>query len=438
MSDIMKSRKNILFLILGLSISINPLRGIAQTGETSEVQSGSIYSTFGVGFPVDVTNSAYLSQGILGLTGINKQSSNIANPAIWATTFLTHATTGVNVVQSNISNASGSARNVNFEPGYLHLTMPISPGRIGLSVGLYPYTRANYVLESTGSFPSSNDDIDFNNEVQNIGGINKFEVGFGIKLTENISLGYAPSVAFINQTNSEDIIFSDLGFRDTFQERELSGAAFSQRFGLVLSSGNIFSEDDNLSFGATVNLPFEIGVNESFTSIKNVEGNDEEVDLTTQNNGGDISIPLEFSLGIGYAPSRAVNFSIEGQSQRWGDYKNTLNTSSESLLKDRLKLGIGGEYHPYRTGLETPLSRFKYSAGLSYDTGHLNIEGEDIQTLWINAGLGIPSRVASFIDLSVQYGIRGNSTVGLFEERIWAVGISVSLSELMFVRPKLR
>ena len=61
--------------------------------------------------------------------------------------------------------------------------------------------------------------------------------------------------------------------------------------------------------------------------------------------------------------------------------------------------------------------------------------GEDIQTFWINTGIGIPSKIASFIDLSIQYGIRGKTENNLFEERIWALGFSVNLTELMFVRP---
>ncbi len=435
--NILKNTSHLFAIIILCSLTITNVKAQSST-RTSEIQSGSIYSTFGFGSPVDVSNSAYLSQGILGLTDISKQTSNIANPAIWANTFLTHATTGVNLVQSNIEGNGQNATNFLFEPGFIHVSLPVKPGKIGLSVGLYPYTRANYVEKTVGDFLTDGRTISFNNEIQTIGGINKFEVGVGFKLTDNISIGYAPSVVFLTQTKSENFIFSEVGFRDTFQEKVYSGSSLSHRFGLTFTRSSLLNDNDKLSVGATLNAPFEIDIEESFSSTKNVSGNNESVDITRTNNSGTLSLPTEYALGIGYAPSSIVNISAEAQIQNWSEYENSLDPNSVNNMVNRLKVGFGGEYHPYKTNIGTFLSSFKYSLGVSYDTGHLSIAGEDIQTIWFNSGIGIPSRIASFIDFSFQYGIRGNSTSTVFQENIWAVGMSVSLSELMFVRPKLR
>lgn len=413
---------------------------LAQTGNSAEARGGSVYSAIGVGFPVDNTSSGLLSQGILGVTNINRETSSLANPGLWAENYYTQAGTGIQLTRSNVESISANGTNVNLQTGYIHLLLPVKPGKIGLSVGLYPVTRANYKSVNTNSFQNTTiSSIEYDNEIQSFGGINKFEVGIGFKLGKHFSFGYAPSVAFFTLKNSEAFSFNEIGYLDHNQEIDYSGASFAQRFGIAGTFLNLFSNEDRLSIGGSINLSYSLDVSREFTSIKSIEGFLQEVKL---NDGieekGQVTMPFEASFGVGYAPSSITNFSIEGQIQNWSGYENELDRSSEGLMNDRFKIGVGGQYHPHRQNIGTFLSGFKYSAGVSYDSGHLNISGEDIQTLWINAGIGIPSKIASFIDLSVQYGIRGKAENNLFEERIWALGFSVNLTELMFVRPKLR
>ncbi len=431
--------KNFKIIIVALFTFIST-NVVAQTGNSTEARGGSVYSSIGVGFPIDNTSSGLLSQGILGLTNVNRETSSLANPGLWAETFYTQAGTGLQLTRSNVENLSSSGTNVNLETGYLHLLLPVKPGKIGVSVGLYPVTRANYRSVNSNSFMNSpTNEIEYTNEVQSFGGINKFEVGIGFKIGENLAFGYAPSVAFLTLKNSEALDFNVVGYLDHSQETDYSGAAFAQRFGFTGTFSNLLSEDDRFSIGGSLNLPYTLEVSKDFTSIKNVEGFDQEVKLNEgADEKGDITMPFEASFGIGYAPSTITNFSIEGQIQNWSGFENELDRASELLMKDRLKIGFGGQYHPYRQNLDTFFSGFKYSAGLSYDSGHLNFGGQEIQTIWFNTGIGIPSKVASFIDISVQYGIRGTTDALLFEEKIWAFGVSVNLTELMFVRPKLR
>lgn len=61
----------ILIPLLFISISTDIL---AQTGNSTEARGGSVYSSIGVGFPVDNTSSGLLSQGIIGLTNVNRET----------------------------------------------------------------------------------------------------------------------------------------------------------------------------------------------------------------------------------------------------------------------------------------------------------------------------------------------------------------------------
>jgi hypothetical protein len=103
-----------------------------------------------------------------------------------------------------------------------------------------------------------------------------------------------------------------------------------------------------------------------------------------------------------------------------------------------MRIGLGAQFHPYKKAQSRFFSSFKYSAGLSYDSGHLTIQEKEIRTLWLHTGLGILSRSPSSIDVSVRYGFRGTTESNLIEENIWAIGLSVNLAEIMFLRPKLQ
>jgi len=97
------------------------------------------------------------------------------------------------------------------------------------------------------------------------------------------------------------------------------------------------------------------------------------------------------------------------------------------------------KFYPFASGSDKFLSQFKYSVGATYDTGHLEVNGEDINTLMFSAGLGLLSPNSnSSIDISLEYGFRGTNSQNLVKEDIWGVNVSLNLAELFFFRPKLQ
>ena len=422
-----------LLLILG-SIIFTSGAALAQSNSAN---AGSSYSAFGVGAPKDLTSAQFGAQGILGISGINSTSTSISNPALWGNAVFTHAITGITFSNFNAKEEGAARSHANLEAGSIQVVFPVVRNKLGLSIALYPYTRSNLQIESTQFFtPGPADTVSYTNEMRAFGGVNKFEVGLGLRLNKNISIGYAPSVAFLSMQNTEDIVFSSSGYSPQYITRHQSGAALSNRFGLMANFSGVLSAQDRLSFGATFNMPFTIGAKERVTAEKVVNNQSgQTVQFSVTN--GNIDLPMELAAGLGYAPSRLVDFSAEGLLQKWSDYTNEVDPSDAVMLSDRMKVGFGGQFHPYRTNSDAFLSRFRYSAGVSYDTGHLTFQTDDISTLWLNSGLGILSRSFSSIDISFRYGFRGTTNNTLVQERIWALGFSVNLSEPMFARRRL-
>ncbi|MBD3617225.1 MAG: hypothetical protein HUJ22_11705 [Gracilimonas sp.] len=401
--------------------------------------SGSFYSQFGVGFPSENNTARELSLGISGVSLDNSQSISLSNPALWGKNSYTTTSSGFQLSQHQSVDNTSESINSNLQAGYLQLTLPIIRERFGVSASLYPATRSNYRYFSTSSMiTSENETIEYAYDITGKGGINKFEVGFGWNINKNIAIGYAPSLAFITQENSQELFFNQQDLDYNYTNSKISGSAFSHRFGALLTFRNLLKTRDKLSIGSSFNLPLDISTKEQIVSAREVNGQTRDV-ILDENIGGNARLPLEVNAGLSYYPSYVVNFSIEGKLQQWSEAQSNISTNNQSFeLSDRAKLGLGGEYHPYRTNSTSFFSNFRYSGGISYDSGHLKSQNHDINTLWFSAGLGIISPFSnSSIGLSAQYGLRGTTSDNLIKEKIWAFNLSVNLTEFMFRRPKL-
>lgn len=412
----------------------------AQVQSSNLYSSGSIYSAYGIGYPVEIETGSAKSHGTFGITSVNQEVSGLTNPAFWSQTYYTQGASGLGLQNIQLKNTRTTGVSTLFDKGYLQLLLPFKSSELGVSIGLYPVTRSNLKLINNKEFLSYGDTVGYSSELQQIGGLNKFEVGFGWKVNDQISIGYAPSVAFFSLQTSEEFSFSSSLYSQQIQKLTISGAAFSQRLGLGGSFRNIFRIQDKISVGATVNIPFNMTLRKNYTTEKEIESGSKTVDLSNilTSKKGKMKLPLEYAAGIGYAPHNRFNISIEGQFQRWSDYTNDLVGNDGAIMADRMRLGFGAQFHPYKKAQNGVFSSFKYSAGLSYDSGHITVEKEEIRTLWLHTGLGMLSRSPSSIDLSLRYGFRGTTDGNLIKENIWAIGLAVNLAEIMFLRPKLQ
>ncbi|MTI88568.1 MAG: hypothetical protein FH748_11420 [Balneolaceae bacterium] len=426
--------------ILSLVAVLVTISAQAQDGNASEMKNGSFYSFYGAGYPVNLSVGQERGMGILGVSLDNSQVSTLQNPAIWGRNAFTTATSGFDVNSYSATDLQTKSKNGTLEASFLQLTLPISREKLGLSASLYPVTRSNYrILEEQTIYPGPSDTLTYTSDNQGVGGINKLEFGLGWKINENISVGYAPSFVFMTKIKAEEIYLGQSEFSSANTRNEVRGTGIGHRFGVLLSQNNFFRNRDRLSIGASLTLPVNFEVEESTKTDRFINGEPQEVQIgDTQ--VGNLNLPLEINTGLTYYPSNLVNVSLEGQMQKWSEFEYELNSATEQVMSDRYQLGLGGQYHAYRLGSDRFLSQFRYSAGLTYDTGHLTLSDQDIQTLWLSAGIGIisPQRSQSTVDISFRYGFRGTTTNNLVKEEIWAINFSVNLAELMFFKRRLR
>lgn len=418
----------------------------AQQAGDSQVRTGTLYSKIGVGFPVDLGSSAADGMGLNGVSFIEPFVPGLANPAQWGSTGFGLATGGLSLQSYSASSNQGSTTNSTFSADYFQVQLPLIRNKLGVSTSLSPLTRSAYQVSETGTRITDDgtgvDTLNYNGVNNSDGGVSKLEVGFGWRINNNLSVGYAPSLVFASIDNEFSTRFDDPAFSTVAFTRQTSGIGFGNRFGILLNTSKIFQSNDRMSLGAAVSLPVNLNAEKVETSNKRLaSGRIETIELKDGPGLGDgsIRLPLSVNAGLTYEASRLLSFSTEAIYEKWSQYSNDFNVDGEQLLTDRYKIGMGIRYFPYIIGSNRFLSKFKYRLGASYDTGHIKLEGENIETLMFSIGLGILSpRSRSSVDFSFEYGFRGTESQNLIQENIWGLRLSVNLAELMFFRPKLQ
>lgn len=414
---------------------------MAQTTRDGLASSGSFYSRVGVGYPVDAGSSDGTS--LAGISIIESYVPGFSNPAHWGSTVFGMATGGLSLNSYSARDNQTSSTNVLFNANYFQIQLPLYRDELGLSVSLNPITRTTYkdISENTIIRDAFDDTLRYATENNGDGGVNRFEVGAGWKISPNVSVGYAGSLVFASIDNKVNVAFQDPAFQPVAFTRQTSGVGFGNRLGLYLEFPNVFNEDDAISFGGTVSFPVNLSGEKVEQTEKISGGGIESITIKDEVGlgSGDIRLPLELGAGVTYKYN-LISVSAETQYEQWSDYRSDFDSNTNQLV-NRFKTGLGFRYNPYLLNSNKLLSQFKYKLGATYDTGHVQLNGERIKTLMFSFGFGVfsPERNSnSSIDLAFEYGFRGTESQNLVKENIWGISLSLNLAEIFFNRPKLQ
>lgn len=410
-----------------------------------EARTGSFYSGIGFGTPSDVNSTFSMGMGLSGVANYSGYSTNIANPGQWGLLNYTLGSVSANLDQFIANDGISSANNVIFGLESFQFAFPVIRGRLGISAAFTPLTNNNFRREQVGSFlyPGDPDNrVNYTFDTLGSGGINRFEVGAGYRVFSHLSVGYAFSVNALILNHQVQPLFSESGFTPSRYTNKVYGNSIGHRFGFYTFTNSLFGQQDQLALGLTVTLPLTIDAESEITTYQNINGRPTLLHLNQNSSEryGEVALPLEINAGLTYNFTNLTNVSTELLLQNWNDASFTFDQDQEGYYKDRMRVGVGLQHHPYRSSQRQGFfSNFKYSAGVTYDTGHLRIQDHDIETLYLNAGLGIVNnRSVSSIDLSFHYGIRGTESSNLVKENVWGFKLSLNLAELMFVRQRFQ
>lgn len=442
-SRMLKRSISLVFVLFLIASTTNWL--YAQDDDTT-AKSGSFYSSIGFGVPADVHSAATMGIGLPGVSTYNGFSPNIANPAHWGLINFTQGNIAIGLNTFESVDNSTSARNTILNIDGFQFALPLLRNKLGVSLSFTPIVRADFKRRENGFFNSlpglNQDNVQYVITTQGTGGVNRFELGFGYQPFENISFGYGFSANLLSINNDVTPLFSNPQYSSTPYEIGIEGYEFGHRFGFFAYKANLLRQGDQLSFGTAVTLPVTIEAERSLSAFRSINQQRQLIEFNENNadRNGNVTLPLEFNTGLTYNLSRFANVVAELQLQQWSNAEFSFNTTQQEYFKNRMRMGLGAQFHPYRANQRGGFfSNFKYSLGTTYDNGHLSIQDQDIETVLFHAGLGLVSRTSrSSIDLSFHYGIRGTESSNLVKENIWGFKLSLNLAELMFIQQRFQ
>jgi len=429
-------------MMMGVLMIASPNTAWAQNDDTQVAKSGSIYSYPGFGMPVDVIGATTVTTGLAGIGMYDPTTSNLSNPGVWALYQYSVGSFQFGLTSHHAKDTFGSAKNSLFSLDQFHFVAPLVKGRLGLSVSMSPVTRSNFRLYQEGTFTAGPDNITFGIDEQGAGGMSRLEVGLGYRITRGLSVGAAHGSYVTSLDNETFIYFSSLRYTPVLFSESFRGTDLGARFGLFYRTQPKDGRPYDLELGATYQPSLEMELERSKEGFKSIGGQTQLVnlDVDQSNQFGIIKTAPELAVGGTITWNRATMISAEWMQQQWEEAQFELDAEEEAMYSNRSKVGLGLQYHPFRRVTRNGFfHNMKYAVGVSHDTGHLTISGNDIVTNKLVLGLGLPGRRStSSVDFTFTVGSRGTDRNNLPVETIWGVGVSLNLAEIMFVRPKFQ
>jgi len=318
---------------------------------------------------------------------------------------------------------------------YLAMQFPIAR-RFGVGAGFEPVSYVGYAYMDTTRLPVDNGLA--KTVYTGSGGLSRVYVILSYDLLKKVSVGVKLSYLFgdvMHNIQNTPITVSTSNAYITNTLDTIRAYGFLYDFGLqyhqpigkfkILTIGAVYSP--KISFGA-----------------KEMKGNP-QIDqssgaITSQKDtviiGSGYQMPATYGLGFTYTRLGKLTAGADVLYQQWASAKFGGQTG---VLNNSLKVNVGGEYIPNRTG-SSLLDKWHYRAGLYYTNSYFNINDSKYNEYGINLGLGIPMQnKRSFLNVALEYSIvQPASNASMVKEQYLKLSLSYTFSESWFFKQRVQ
>lgn len=388
------------------------------------------YSYYGIGEVRFKGSQENRSMGSLSIMS-DSIHVNLQNPASYSDLKLTTFSIGGSAITTKLKTDSQTAKTTRATLDYMAVGLPI--GKLGMSFGLIPYSSVGYKIKTIFEDGSKN-----NRLLNGSGGLNKVFLGFGYKITHNLSIGADVQYNFGNIETSSLEFVTDIpvGTRQ-LNTADLSGVNFNiggmykakiNKKLNVYTSLN-FTPENTLKSKNSINIA-TVNYDTFFNLVivDEIDSIDENVDLK-------YSSKLSFGAGIGESKKWLVGAEITQQNK--ANLYNTYNTDAKVSFGQYSKYVIGGFFIPNYQSFTSYAKKIVYRGGLKYEKTGLVIDSESINDVGFTLGLGLPLRgTFSNINIGFEFGKKGTTKSNLIQENYANVSIGLSLNDKWFEKRK--
>ncbi len=425
-------RYNLLkYYILGLIIC---LIGVDLYGQSDL---SSPYSRFGLG---DITTGSP-STILKGMGGISNAMSGKAllnpnNPASYADldslSIVFDAGFYVKTASFTANNITENGSNASFDYASFGIS---ATKRWKIGVGVMPFSNREYNV-ITDHYDMGHYNIAFQGE----GGLTKYFLANGVKITDDLSIGitasyisgtlfdntsiyYPDSTFFINGKRSINMNIGDFKF-DYGVLYKLPIDKYNITVGLTYSQGSKIASRRDLF------------IRNTFKGFGNQNESPIDTLVYTEDERVNIKIPGGFGIGVRINDGSGWDVGADFNWARWNGFEmNGVNDS----LQNSWNIAVGGSYKPEATSISKYYKRITYRGGFHFDQTYYNIYGQSINKYGLTLGVGLPiPRSLTSFNVALEFGAMGTTKNNLVKETYFNISISMSIYDKWFIKKKYK
>ena len=387
---------------------------------------GSLYSAFGVGEINYSTSTRTDGMGIMGIALYGKYLNSL-NPAAWGRIPITSFITKFEVSRINSTDGINTAKRTNSNFETFALAVPLNKGNGWiLDLSIHSYSDVNYDTKFSGSANGE----DYTQYYSGNGGLERISIGMSYVIFRDFTIGGQFNYNYGNIIRSTEIDFSNINIFGTKNSLENQLGGFYFNTGLIFHGfAKLFKNKklDNMTLGVSFSTPYKLTSN--ITGYFKKSTQTDSVSVTN----GKIQMPWALGIGISNEFNDKLVVAADVYTQNWNNFKYYDYHPAE--IVNNLRAGLGFEFTPSKRIEDPYYKRVSYRLGASYTMDNLKLNGEQIKSYGLNAGLSLPISRFNELDLVFNYQSKGKSSNGLILDKVFRVGATINIGELWFIRP---
>ena len=160
-----------------------------------------------------------------------------------------------------------------------------------------------------------------------------------------------------------------------------------------------------------------------------------EIDLTQSNlNQTVLELSPSTKIGFGFGKNKKWFFGTQYNLTKTSTFTNSFFERNNVSYQDSKKWALGGYFIPNYASFTSFWSRVVYRFGFRSQQMSTIINSIPIRESGITLGLGLPLTGLSNVNVGFEITQRGQSILGLVQERILALRIGLSLNDIWFIK----
>nr|WP_294785530.1 aromatic hydrocarbon degradation protein [uncultured Flavobacterium sp.] len=390
----------------------------------SQSISSSPYSLYGVGSLYD-SDFGYLSS--IGSSGIALPSDsfiNNLNPASLGYMQQNHFLfdIGGKAISTTYQTSSRKESRNNFQFSHLAFAFPVTK-KSAFSLSLRPYSSSTFKISNL-KLPVLDGQEYYYLTAEGSGGLNSLDFSYGYRMGKRLTLGATATLLFGNTIDDRSFV---IGNTITTINKK------TDYNGVRATLGAQFKIDSTFTIGTTFKVPSKINASKVQSVATIADGVETTIESATSSDTDDYYMPLEMGIGLSKRFKNNLGLTLDYERSLWENTKQS-DLYGNFVNQDRFAFGLT---YSSRKNARKYWDRVGYAAGISYDTGYLEVDAHRVNNASISIGLNLPvDNTFSSLNVSYSYGQKGRIANDLIKENYHKISLNLSLDGIWFVKRK--